>query len=60
LKYIRPAYIKGKANFIGRVLRGNCFQKHVIEGAVEGRVEVTERRGRRRKQPLENSGYWIL
>jgi hypothetical protein len=28
--------------------------KHVIEGNIEGRIEVTERRGRIRKQLLDN------
>ena len=31
--------IKGmEANWIDHILRGNCFQKHVIEGKIEGRV----------------------
>jgi hypothetical protein len=42
----------------------NCHLKHVIEGKVEGRIEVTGRRGRRRKQPLddlnEKTGCWKL
>ena len=32
-----------KANWIGHILRGNCLLKHVIEGKIEGRVEVTGR-----------------
>ena len=36
----------------------------VVEGKIEGRTEVMERRGRRHKQLLdnlkENSGYWKL
>ena len=36
----------------------------VIEGKIEGRIEVTGRRGRRRKQQLddlkETRGYWKL
>ena len=40
------------------------FLKHVIEGKVEGRIEVTRRRGRRRKQLVddlkEKRGYWKL
>jgi hypothetical protein len=39
------------ANWIGQILLGNCHLKHDIEGSVEGRIEVTERRGRRRKEP---------
>jgi hypothetical protein len=38
-----------KANWIGHILRRNCLLKHVIEGKIEARIEVTERRGRRRK-----------
>jgi hypothetical protein len=43
-----------KANWIGHILRTNCLLKHVIEGKLEGRVDVTGRRGRRRKQPLDD------
>jgi hypothetical protein len=38
-----------KANWIGHILLRNCLLKHVIEGTVEGRIEMTGRRGRRRK-----------
>jgi len=36
-----------KANWIGHPWRRNCLLKQVIEGKVEGRMEVTRRRGRR-------------
>ena len=53
-----------KANWIGHILRRNCLLKHVIEGEIEGRIEVTGRRGRRRKQLLddlnEKRGYCKL
>jgi hypothetical protein len=43
-------------------LRRNCLVKHVIEGKIEGRMEVMRRRGRRRKQILDDlkkmRGYW--
>jgi hypothetical protein len=42
-----------KVNWIGHILRRNCLLKHVIEGKLEGRIEVTGRRGRRRKQQLD-------
>jgi hypothetical protein len=42
-----------KANWIGHVLRRNCLLKHVIEGKIEGSIEVTARRPRRRKQLLD-------
>jgi hypothetical protein len=38
-----------KANSIGHIFNRNCLLKHVIEGKIEKRVEVTEWRGRRRK-----------
>jgi hypothetical protein len=43
-----------KANWIGHILRRNCLLKHVIEGKFEGRIEMTGRRGRRRKQLLDD------
>jgi hypothetical protein len=55
---------KRKANWIGHILRRNCLLKHVIEGKLEGRIEMTVRRGRRCKQLLdgikEMGGYWKL
>jgi hypothetical protein len=55
---------RGKANWIGHILGRNCLLKHITEGKIEGRTEVTERRGRRRKQLLddlkEKRGYWKL
>jgi hypothetical protein len=53
-----------KGNWIGHILRRNCLLKHVIEGKLEGRIEMTVRRGRRRKQLLddlkERRRYWRL
>jgi hypothetical protein len=55
---------KRKAKLIDDILRTNCILKHFIEGKIEGRIEVTERRVRRRKQLLddweEKKGYWKL
>jgi hypothetical protein len=39
-----------QANWIGHILRRNCLLKHVIEGKIDGRIEVTGRRGIKRKQ----------
>jgi hypothetical protein len=53
-----------KANWIGHILRRNCLLKHVIQGKLEGRVEMTRRRRRRRQQLLddlkEKRRYWKL
>jgi hypothetical protein len=53
-----------KANWIGDILRRNCLLKHVIEGKLEGRIEMMGRRGTRRKYLLdelkEKRGYWKL
>jgi hypothetical protein len=43
-----------KSNWIGHILSTNCFLKHVIEGKLEGMIEITARRGRRRKQLLDD------
>jgi hypothetical protein len=43
---------KEKANWIDHIWRRNCLLKHVIEGKVEGIIEVTGRRRRRSKQLL--------
>jgi hypothetical protein len=53
-----------KANWIGHSLCGNCLLKHVIEGKIEGSIEVKGGLSRRRKQLLddlkETRGYWKL
>jgi hypothetical protein len=33
-------------NWNDHILRRNCFLKHVIYGKIEGRIDVTGRRGR--------------
>ena len=45
---------KRKANWIGHILRRNCLLQHVIEGKIKGQIEVTRRRGRRRKKLLDD------
>jgi hypothetical protein len=61
---ILRAIKRRKAHWIGHIWRRNCLLKHVTEGKVEGRIEVTGTRGRRRKQLLddvkERRGYWEL
>ena len=44
---------KWKANWIGHILRRNCFLKQFIEGKIKGEMEVARRRGRRRKKLLD-------
>ena len=41
---------KWKANWIGYILCRNCLLQQVIEGMIKGQIEVTRRRGRRRKK----------
>ena len=52
---------KRKAYWIGHILRRNCLLQRVIEGKIQGGIEVTGRRGRRRRKllddPKERRGY---
>jgi hypothetical protein len=52
---------KRKANWIGHNLRRKCLLLQVIEGKIKGGIEVTGRRGRRRRKLLddlkESRGY---
>ena len=45
-------------------MRRNCLLEEVIERKIDGTIEMTGRRGRRRKQLLdglkEKIGYWEL
>jgi hypothetical protein len=41
-----------KGNWIGRIWRRIYFLEQVIEGKLEGKIDVTGRRERRRKQLL--------
>ena len=45
---------KRKANWIGHILRRNCLLKQVIEGKINGEMEVTRKRGRRRRKLLDD------
>ena len=45
---------KGKANWIGHILRRNCILQQVIEGKIQGAIEVTGREGRRHKKLLDD------
>jgi hypothetical protein len=52
---------KWKAKWIGHILRRNCLLQRVIEGKIQGGIELTGRQGRRRKKLLgdlkERRGY---
>jgi hypothetical protein len=45
---------KRKDNWSGHILRRNCLLKQVIEGKIKGAMEVTRRRGKRRKKLLDD------
>jgi len=45
---------KRKANWIGHILRRHCLIQRVIEGKIKGGIEVTGRRGRRRRKLLDD------
>ena len=45
---------KRKGNWIGHILRRNCLLKQIIEGKIKGQIEVTRRRGRKSKKPLDD------
>jgi hypothetical protein len=45
---------KRKANWIGHILRRNCLLQRVTEEKIQGVIEVTERRGRRRRKLLDD------
>ena len=52
---------KRKANWIGHILRRNCLLQRVIEGKIQGEIEVTGRQRRRSRKLLhglkERRGY---
>ena len=54
-----------KANWIGHILHRNFLLKHVTEGEIEGNTEGKRKRGKRRKQLLDDikgkkRRYWNL
>jgi hypothetical protein len=52
---------KRKVNWIVHILHRNCLLQQVTEGKIKGWIEVTGRRGRRRRKLLdelkERTGY---
>jgi hypothetical protein len=51
---VRADISKRKATWILHILRRNCLLQGVIEGKTKGRMEVTGRRGRRRRMLLDD------
>jgi hypothetical protein len=45
---------KRKANCIGHILRRNCLLQQVTGGKVKGGIEITGRRGKRRRKLLDD------
>jgi hypothetical protein len=45
---------KRKAKWIGHILSRNCLLRPVIDGKIKGGIEVTGRRGRRRRKLLDD------
>jgi hypothetical protein len=43
VKSILKTIKKGKANWIGHIFCRNCLLKHIIEGKIQGRIEVMGR-----------------
>jgi hypothetical protein len=43
-----------KPNWFDHVWHRNCLRNHFVEGNIEGRIEVTERQGKVRKQLLDD------
>ena len=54
LRNILHGISKRKANWIGHILRRNCLLQRVIEGKIKGGIEVTGKRGRKRRKLLND------
>jgi hypothetical protein len=54
LKNILHEIPKRKANWIGHILCRNCLLQRVTEGKIKRGIEVTGRRGRRRRKLLDD------
>jgi hypothetical protein len=56
VSYILLTIKRRKANWIGHIWHRNCLLEHVIEGKIEGGIEVWEDLRRRCKQLLDDLG----
>jgi hypothetical protein len=45
---------KRKANWIGHILRRNCLLRQSTDGKIKRGIEVTGRRGKRRRKLLDD------
>jgi hypothetical protein len=45
---------KRKANWVGHILRRKCLLQRVIEGKIQGGIEVTKKKKKRRRKLLGN------
>jgi hypothetical protein len=45
---------KRKANWVGHILRRNCLLQWVTEAKINAGIEVTARRGRKRRKLLDD------
>ena len=45
---------KQKANWLGHILRRSCLLQRVIEGKIQGGIEVIGRQGKRRRKLLDD------
>ena len=58
---ILQTIIRRRANWTGHILCRNCLLEHIIEGKIEGTIELTRKQGRRCQQLLdgleETRGY---
>jgi hypothetical protein len=56
--------LEGWGNGFGHIVRSNCSLKHIIKGKMEGAIEVTGRRRRRRESLLadlnKKRGRWKM
>jgi hypothetical protein len=51
---------RNKAKWIGHKMRRNCLLKHIIEGRIQGRIDVTSRRKQLLNDLKETKRFWKL
>jgi len=53
-RYIKKSAFSTSISYESHILRRNCLLQQVIEGKIKGQIEVTRRRGRRRRKLLDD------